>query len=175
MPTGGIACPEPLFRHVRRTLGSRRQWTRRWTSWSGRREDGVVPWGLLADLTAVAHLGFVVFVPTGGWLALRRPRLLAVHVPAAAYALGIVTVGWTCPLTTLENDVRARAGRDALELGFIDTYLTGVVYPARWLVLAQGLVALAVVASYALLVRRHRRQRRHRRRRRRGSQQLVAG
>jgi hypothetical protein len=128
-----------------------------------------VPWGLLADLTAVAHFGFVVFVPAGGWLALRWPRVLVLHVPSALYALGIVTVGWICPLTTMENAFRARAGRDALELGFIDTYLTGVVYPARWLALAQGLVALSVVASYALLVRRHHRHRRQRR------QQLVAG
>ena len=68
---------------------------------------------------------------------------------------GIVAIGWTCPLTSLERDFRERAGRTAHEDGFIATYLSGVVYPEQYLVLAQGLVAASIVTSYALLLRRH--------------------
>ena len=41
-----------------------------------------MPYGLLADLTVAAHFGFVVFVPLGGFLALRHPSVLLAHVPA---------------------------------------------------------------------------------------------
>jgi Protein of Unknown function (DUF2784) len=112
-------------------------------------------YGLLADLTVAAHFGFVAFVPVGGFLALRNPRVLLAHVPAVGWAAGIVAIGWTCPLTSLERDFRERAGRTAHEDGFIATYLSGVVYPEQYLVLAQGLVAASIVTSYALLLRRH--------------------
>lgn len=115
-----------------------------------------MPYGLLADLTALAHLGFVVFVPVGGFVALRFPRVLFAHLPSVAWAFGIVTIGWPCPLTNLENAFRERAGRTTHEVGFIDAYLTGIVYPERFLPVLQGLVAASVVTSYALLARQRR-------------------
>jgi Protein of Unknown function (DUF2784) len=86
-----------------------------------------MPYGLLADLTVAAHFGFVAFVPLGGFLALRHPRVLLAHVPAVGWAAGIVLIGWPCPLTSLERYFREHAGRAAHEEGFIGTYLTGVV------------------------------------------------
>jgi hypothetical protein len=56
-----------------------------------------MPYGLLAGLTVAAHLGFVAFVPLGGFLALRHPRVLLAHVPAVGWAAGIVLIGWPCP------------------------------------------------------------------------------
>src|SRR3712207_7996589 len=47
-------------------------------------------------------------------------------VPALAYGLGIVTIGWTCPLTPLEKWLRP--GSD-YEGGFVDQYLEDVVWP----------------------------------------------
>jgi hypothetical protein len=68
-----------------------------------------------------------------------------------------VVVGYPCPLTAVEQWARARAGRSALaEGGFIDHYLTGVVYPAEYLALVQVLIGLLVVASWLGLVVRHR-------------------
>jgi hypothetical protein len=115
-----------------------------------------VPYALLADLVVALHLGFVAFVVVGGFVAWRYPAVLVAHVPAVAWALGIVTVGWPCPLTGWENDLRRRAG-GGYSGGFVDRYLTGVLYPERFERLAQGAVALAVVAAYAgLALRRHR-------------------
>ena len=118
-----------------------------------------MPYGLLANLTVAAHFGFVVFVPIGGFLALRHPRVLVAHLPAVGWAAGIVTIGWPCPLTSLERYFRERAGRTAHEEGFIGTYLTGVIYPEQYLVVVQGVVAASVVTSYALLLRRRTRPR----------------
>jgi len=111
---------------------------------------------VFADLTVVAHLAFVAFVPVGGFIALRHPRVLVAHVPCVAWALGIVTIGWPCPLTSLENALRERAGESAYGRGFIDHYITGVVYPERFLPLAQALVAVSVITSYVMLFRRRR-------------------
>ncbi|HEY2985757.1 MAG TPA: DUF2784 domain-containing protein, partial [Jatrophihabitantaceae bacterium] len=96
--------------------------------------EGVVLYGLLADLVVVVHLGFIVFVAVGGFLAWRWPRVLWLHVPAIIYALVIVTLGFDCPLTPLEKHLRHLAGQRVYAEGFVDHYLTGVVYPGRLLV-----------------------------------------
>jgi len=110
---------------------------------------------LLADLVVIVHLGFIAFVAVGGFLAWRWPRVLWVHVPAITYALVIVTIGFDCPLTPLEKHLRHAAGQAGYAKGFVDHYLTGVLYPDRLLVLAQALVATAVITSYARLLFRH--------------------
>ena len=114
--------------------------------------------GVLADAVVLVHLGFLVFVTLGGFLAWRAPRVLPWHLAAAAWALGIVTVGWPCPLTGLENWLRELAGQQAYRGGFIDRYVVGVVYPREHERLAQAAVAATVVASYAGLLRGRRRR-----------------
>jgi hypothetical protein len=114
-------------------------------------------YGLLADLIVIVHLALIAFVAVGGFLAWRWPRLLWLHVPAITYALVIVTVGFDCPLTPLEKYLRHVAGQAGYADGFVDHYLTGVLYPDRLLGLARALVAAAVVASYAGLLLQHRR------------------
>ena len=52
---------------------------------------------------------------------------------------------------------RALAEATTRHQGFIDTYLTGVVYPARFLVLVQSVVAVRTVASWAGVLLRRRR------------------
>ena len=118
-----------------------------------------MPYALLADAVVALHLAFVAFVAVGGFLAWRHPLVLLAHVPAAAWSLGIVTVGWPCPLTGVENDLRVRAGAPAYEGGFVDRYLTGVLYPAQYERLLQALVAAAVAVAYVGLVLRWRRAR----------------
>ena len=60
-----------------------------------------------------------------------------------------VLVGYGCPLTQLEDWARRRAGQEGLvDGGFIDEYLTGVVYPERFLVVAQAMVGVLVAVSW---------------------------
>ena len=78
------------------------------------------------------------------------------HVPVVVWALAIVAIGFTCPLTPLEKLLRRRAGGEAYDNGFIDHYLTGVVYPGRYILLARAFVAALIVLGYAgLIVRRN--------------------
>lgn len=97
----------------------------------------------------LVHFGFLVFVTLGGFLAWRWRRLIAVHLAVSAWAFVIVVFGPPCPLTGIENWARTHAGETPLHgTGFIDNYLEGVVYPARYTGLLQALVAVAVVVSW---------------------------
>jgi hypothetical protein len=114
-------------------------------------------YGLLADAVLVAHLAFVLFVTLGGLLVLKWRRLAWLHIPAAAWGATIEFAGWICPLTPLENDLRARAGQSGYEGDFIARYLMPVVYPdglTRQDQLLLGSTALAInLAIYVWLLR----------------------
>jgi hypothetical protein len=117
---------------------------------------------LLADAVVVLHLGFVVFVVCGGLFVLRRRWMAFVHLPAAVWGVFIEFSGRICPLTPLENHLRALAGEAAYSGDFVEHYLVPVLYPPGLrhdVQIALGLLALAVnVAVYVYVWRRSRRQ-----------------
>ncbi len=120
-------------------------------------------YGLLADAVLVAHFGFLLFVALGGLLVLRWGRLAWLHVPAAIWGAAIEFAGWICPLTPLENDLRARAGETGYGGDFIARYLLPVVYPdgltRRGQMLLGSAALLINLAVYSRVWRRSRRQR----------------
>jgi len=116
-----------------------------------------VGYRLLAELVMLLHFGFLAYVALGGFLAWRRPRLIVPHVAAAVWGATSATVGIPCPLTAWEDAARRAAGAQGLARGFIDTYLTGVVYPQEHLLTAQLLVAALVAVSWTGFARRQRR------------------
>ncbi len=108
--------------------------------------------------TVGAHFAYLMYLPVGGFLAMRWPRTLALHVPVVAW--GVAVVGWElpCPLTALESWARRRAGMNPLPAtGFIDRYVSGVVYPAGRTSTAQASAFAAAAVSWALLAARRRR------------------
>ena len=110
---------------------------------------------LLADAVMLAHFGFLVFLAVGGFLAWRWPRVLVAHAAAVVWGALSVFVGLTCPLTGWEDGLRRLSGEQGLPAGFVDTYLTGVIYPREHLIAAQLLVAGLVAASWLGLAVRH--------------------
>jgi hypothetical protein len=113
---------------------------------------------LLAELVMLVHFGFLVYVALGGFLAWRWPWPIVPHVVAVVLGALNATVGIPCPLTAWEDAARRRAGEQGLPRGFIDTYLTGVVYPQEHLLTAQLLVAALVLASWSGFLLRLRRR-----------------
>lgn len=99
----------------------------------------------MADLVLVAHLAFVVFVALGGFLVWRWRWLAWVHVPVALWGASIVIVGFTCPLTPLENRLQRLGGRAGYQGGFIEHYITALLYPAGLTREAQLAVGTAVL------------------------------
>jgi hypothetical protein len=115
---------------------------------------------VLAEAVVVVHLAFIAFVAIGGLLAWRWPKLLWAHVPAVVWSAGIVTIGYSCPLTTLEDDLRSRAGEHVYPGGFVARHLDNVVYPDRFKAFARLVVGLLVIIGWiggAILRRRRHR------------------
>jgi hypothetical protein len=112
----------------------------------------------LADLVLLLHLAFVVFVALGGLVAVRWPGVVWAHVPAAAWGAFVELTGRACPLTPLENSLRAAAGQTRYQGDFLERYLAPVVYPAgltRDIQVTLGSVLiLANLAIYAVVWRR---------------------
>jgi len=115
-----------------------------------------VGYRLLADLVMVVHFGFVGFIMLGGFLAWWRRWLIVPHALAALWGVLVTTLGLECPLTAWEARARERAGQVGLPGGFVDTYLSGMVYPEQHLRLVQSLVVMVVAASWAGMVIRRR-------------------
>jgi len=116
---------------------------------------------ILADLVVGVHVLFVAFVVAGGLLALRWRWAAVLHLPAAVWGALIEFQGWICPLTPLENSLRAAAGEGGYQGGFIEHYLLPVLYPAgltRGVQLALGSAVIVVnLTVYGLLLARWRR------------------
>jgi hypothetical protein len=112
---------------------------------------------LLADLVVLAHLGFVVLAVLGGLLALRWRRFVWIHLSAVIWAATVEFFSWVCPLTPLENWLRARAGEAAYSSDFIARYLLPVLYPeglTRELQIALGIFVIVVnLAIYGWVFR----------------------
>jgi hypothetical protein len=116
-----------------------------------------VPTSVLADLVVVVHSAFVLFVVMGGFLALRWPRLAYVHLPAVIWGAWIEFSGGICPLTPLENSLRARVGQAGYSGGFIEHYILPVLYPSgltRTVQLVLGAIVIAInLCVYMYLAR----------------------
>jgi Protein of Unknown function (DUF2784) len=117
-----------------------------------------VPYRLIANAVVVAHGLFIVFVVVGGFLTWRRPWVAAVHLPCALWGILIEFRGWICPLTPLENSLRARAGQAGYSGGFIEHYLLPAIYPAGLTPAVQVVLGSAVLLinafAYAVFIRR---------------------
>lgn len=116
---------------------------------------------IAADLVLLSHLAFIIFVTLGGLLNLRWRRAWMIHLPAILWGFVVEFLALDCPLTDLENYLRVSAGEQGYEGGFIDHFLSSVIYPGLspslhiWLGVLLALVNVAVY-SYVFLSQRSR-------------------
>jgi hypothetical protein len=112
----------------------------------------------LADLTAVVHGAFILFVMVGGILLLRWPRLAWLHAPVALYGITIMLFNWQCPLTDVETGLRRRAGEIVEWEAYINHYILNPMGldGGEWFItpVAIGLILLGNGWGYWRLVRR---------------------
>ena len=112
----------------------------------------------LAHLVLLIHALFVAFVALGGLLVLRKPWLAWLHLPALAWGAIVVAMGWICPLTPLENTLRRMAGQQGYSGGFIEHYITSVIYPdgltREIQILLTTILIVGNVAVYMVVYRR---------------------
>jgi len=119
-----------------------------------------------AAAVVLVHAAFVVFVVVGGLFVIRWPRLMWLHLPAAAWGVLIEYADWICPLTPLENVLRERAGLTSYSGDFIGEHVLPLLYPeqlTRTTQLWLGTFALLFNAIvYGYVIRIHWMGRRHR-------------
>ena len=115
---------------------------------------------ILADGVALVHLTVSFFIVFGGLLVWAGLAPLWLHLPIAAWGVYVHAVNGTCPLTPLEQGLRARAGAPSYSGGFVAQYLLprrlrdcaapeGAATTAYNYTVAAGIL-LANVAIYAL-------------------------
>jgi len=113
-----------------------------------------------ADAILLLHFAFTLFTVLGGLLVLRRPSLLLVHLIAVLWGVVIEWADWICPLTPVENALRIRGGEAGYAGGFIEHYVSLVLYPENLTIelrylLGMGLIAVnLIIYGYIFLVRR---------------------
>ncbi|WP_157265228.1 DUF2784 domain-containing protein [Azohydromonas aeria] len=107
-----------------------------------------------ANGLVLLHLLFIAFVVGGAALLPRWPRLAWLHVPAVLWGVYVETAEATCPLTPLENRLRALAGAQGYSGGFVEHYLLPLLYPSELTRELQWLLAVGVVVVNALLYAR---------------------
>ena len=123
---------------------------------------------LMADGVVIVHALFIVFSVLGGLLALRWPKVVFLHLPAAAWGVIVQVIqGGVCPLTPLENYLRERGHQPGIGESFVDHYITNLIYvsdPPAWLHNALGIGVLIInVTVYTIVIARWRRRMNNRR------------
>lgn len=106
---------------------------------------------ILADIVMVTHLLFILFIVFGGLLVVRWPRVSWIHIPCALYGVLIEYIGWVCPLTPLENELRLEAGSQGYEGGFIEHYLLPIIYPSGLTETVQIVLGTLVIVVNAVI------------------------
>ena len=113
---------------------------------------------LFAHAIVFLHFAFVLFVVLGGLLVLRDRRWAWLHLPAALWGASVEFAGWICPLTPLENRVRALAGLATYSGDFVGLYILPVLYPeglTRGVQVTLGVLVLLInLAVYLKAFRR---------------------
>ena len=84
---------------------------------------------LLANITLIAHLIFILFVIFGGLLFFIFSKVFYVHLPALLWGIYIELTNSVCPLTYLENWFLNKGDLATYSNGFIINYLYPIIYP----------------------------------------------
>ncbi len=97
-----------------------------------------LPWRLLADAVLLLHLAVVLFVIGGllavlagrlrGWDWVRHRGFRLAHLAAIGVVVLQSWLGQQCPLTTLESWLRVQAGAGGYAEGFIQHWVTQVLF-----------------------------------------------
>ena len=115
----------------------------------------------LADLILVAHLTFAVFTVLGGLLVLRWRPLLWPHLISVAWGVVIQWANRTCPLTPLESYLREMGGESGYRGGFVEHYVSMILYPDNLTIelryLLGGILVAVNLAVYGYMFLRKRR------------------
>ena len=84
---------------------------------------------LMANLTLIIHLIFILFVIFGGLLFFIFSKIIYIHLPALLWGIYIELTNSVCPLTFLENWFLYKGELTTYSNDFINNYLFPIIYP----------------------------------------------
>ena len=84
---------------------------------------------LLANLTLIIHLIFILFVIFGGMLFFIYSKIIYIHLPALLWGIYIELTNSVCPLTYLENWFLHKGDLSTYSNDFISNYIFPIIYP----------------------------------------------
>jgi uncharacterized membrane protein required for colicin V production len=116
---------------------------------------------VLADMTVLLHLGWVLFLAFGALWGRRNRLLKALHVGGLVFAVIMQLMHWYCPLTHLEFWLRSRHDPALAYPGsFLSHYAEEIIYvELSWEAILAATVVLCAVNAW-LYLRRPRDRRR---------------
>ncbi len=109
---------------------------------------------ILAELVLVIHFCSVLFVVLGGLLVLRWRSIIWLHIPAFTWGVFVQCFFLACPLTPLENWFRRLGGESGYSGGFIEHYISAILYAdiSRGFQIMLGVLLIGVnVLVYSLV------------------------
>ena len=119
-----------------------------------------MPYGLLADAVVATHAAYVGFVVLGlaailvgyafDWRWVRNPYFRILHLAAIGFVCLESVIGIDCPLTTLENALRAAAGQSGYRadcMGYWFDRLLFYDFPPRVFTIIYIVFGVVVVAT----------------------------
>ena len=115
---------------------------------------------VLAETVLVLHFCFVLFVALGGLLALRWRLVVWLHLPSVAWGVLVQCFFLGCPLTVAENWLRHSGGGAGYRGGFIEHYISAILYAdvSRQFQAMLGLLLIVLnLAVYGYIIPRRRR------------------
>jgi hypothetical protein len=84
---------------------------------------------ILANIVAIIHFAFIIFVVFGALLLIKRRWVALFHIPSVVWGMLIEFKNWECPLTPLEVYLLEAGGLEGYSGGFIEHYLISIIYP----------------------------------------------
>jgi hypothetical protein len=119
------------------------------------------PYQLFADVVLSLHFAVVVFVICGlvliiagnasRWFWVNARWFRVAHLGAIGIVIAEAWLGITCPLTTLEVWLRAKAGAATYSVSFIEHWLQGLLFyraPSWVFVVGYSFFGLLVLATW---------------------------
>jgi hypothetical protein len=108
---------------------------------------------VLADMTVLVHLGWVLFLALGALWGRRNRVMKALHVGGLVFAVIMQLMHWYCPLTHLEFWLRSRHDPDLAYPGsFLAHYAEEFIYvELSWEAILSATVILCAVNAWLYL------------------------
>ena len=130
--------------------------------------EGTSLFMLAADAILLLHVLVVIFIVFGlvliflgntlKWSWIRNPWFRLLHLAAIGTVVILSWLNFICPLTSIEMELRTRAGEMAYTGSFISHWLEAILYyhaPPWVFIVAYTIFGLMVILSWFLIHPRH--------------------